>query len=107
MSTPIGDHALALAVERAVPERHVGYYLECMGGTPMSLRKTDREIRDGCIITHHVYFPHTLLAVKVGIYKGQQVEGMDPIQAAVWHQTDHVDRAKIRAGTAEGMYHES
>jgi hypothetical protein len=45
----------ALAIESKVPEDDMDFYLECMGGLPMSERETPQELRDGCILIHHVY----------------------------------------------------
>ncbi len=44
----------ALEVERQVPPERRELYLECLG-KPMSERSTDQELRDGCILTNHVY----------------------------------------------------
>jgi hypothetical protein len=41
----------ALEAERNVPNSDQKLYLECMNQKPMSQRTTDRELRDGCILT--------------------------------------------------------
>lgn len=45
----------ALQIERNVPKHLQALYMECMNNLPMSKRTTDQELRDGCILTHHVY----------------------------------------------------
>ena len=49
------DILLALEIESGVSDEDWPFYMECMNRKPMSERKTDQEIRDGCILTHHVY----------------------------------------------------
>ena len=52
MSRPPQSHInAALRVERGVSEAEQDLYNECMNGKPMSQRKTDQELRDGCILT--------------------------------------------------------
>lgn len=41
----------ALEVERNVSDSDRELYLECLNQKPMSQRTTDRELRDGCILT--------------------------------------------------------
>jgi len=55
MRPPQQDIDLALQIEREVQERDWSRYLECLNDLPMSQRKSDQELRDGCILTHHVY----------------------------------------------------
>lgn len=51
---PPQDHIdEALRIESEVTNSYL--YLECLNGLPMSKRTTDQELRDGCILTHHVY----------------------------------------------------
>ena len=55
MKTPTDHINDALAVEQTVPKEEIALYMDCMNGVPMSMRQTEQEIRDGCIMTHHVY----------------------------------------------------
>ena len=55
MMPPIKDLEVALKVEKSVAPRDWEFYLECMNGKSMSMRKGAQELRDGCILTHHVY----------------------------------------------------
>lgn len=55
MKTPQADIDRCLAIEAAVPDADRELYSECLNGKPMSERRTDLEIRDGCILTHSVY----------------------------------------------------
>ena len=50
---PAKDIELALKIESEVEDWV--FYLECMNGKPMSMRTEAQELRDGCILTHHVY----------------------------------------------------
>ena len=47
------DINTALRIESEVED--MPFYLECLNNKPMSERHTPRELRDGCILTHHVY----------------------------------------------------
>lgn len=49
------DIDLAIKYENAVKPEQMAFYLDCMNNLPMSQRKTNRELRDGCILTHGVY----------------------------------------------------
>ncbi len=51
MKTPQKDIDWALSVEKNLKPEHRAKYLEYLNNKPMSLRKTDQEIRDGCILT--------------------------------------------------------
>ncbi len=51
MHTPQKDIEVALQVERDVAPENLQKYLEVLNGVPMHLQ----EVRDGCILTHHVY----------------------------------------------------
>ncbi len=53
--TPDEDIATALRIESEVPAELKSFYLHCMNDKPMSQRETEQELRDGCILTHHVY----------------------------------------------------
>lgn len=55
MRPPQADIDEALRIEVEVPAGAQVLYLECLNGVPMSKRITDQELRDGCILTHHVY----------------------------------------------------
>lgn len=53
---PDQDHIdLALSIEAGVTDDQRALYMECMNDLPMSERTTNQELRDGCILTHHVY----------------------------------------------------
>jgi hypothetical protein len=54
-SVPQEDINLALEIEKNVPPNERELYLECMGDKPMSAREGYQSVRDGCILTHHVY----------------------------------------------------
>lgn len=49
------DIAFAVSIEDNVPEDKWDTYLDCMNGKPMAERKTERELRDGCILINHVW----------------------------------------------------
>ena len=57
MSVPEADRQLALDIEQEALKNHDDWllYIRCMNDMPMSERISDQEIRDGCILTHHVY----------------------------------------------------
>ncbi len=55
MHTPQKDIEVALQVEGDVAPENLQKYLEALNGVPMHLRKSPQEVRDGCILTHHVY----------------------------------------------------
>ncbi len=52
---PQKDIDLALSIEKEVKPEEMADYLDCMNDKPMSKRVTNRELRDGCILTHGVY----------------------------------------------------
>lgn len=49
------DIRAALEVEESVGAEEMDLYLECLNELPMSRRATDQELRDGCILTFHVF----------------------------------------------------
>lgn len=49
---PEKDIYIALLIEKDVPQHLQSLYLECMNNKPMSSRKTDTQLRDGCILSH-------------------------------------------------------
>ena len=55
MTTPQRDIDTALKIEKEVPPHLKELYLECLNQFPMSKRKEEKDLRDGCILTHHVY----------------------------------------------------
>lgn len=52
---PQEDIDSALEIEKNVKPENWMLYLGCLNGIPMSERKSNLDIRDGCILTHHVY----------------------------------------------------
>lgn len=52
---PQADIDAALEVEASVTDETRDLYLECLSNKPMTARKTDQELRDGCILTFSVY----------------------------------------------------
>lgn len=46
-----------LTIEANVSDANKAFYLECLSNKPMSKRMTNRELHDGCILTHQVYVP--------------------------------------------------
>jgi hypothetical protein len=55
MRPPDKDIQLALEIQWAVPEQYWPLYMKCMNNKPMDERNTPQELRDGCILTHHVF----------------------------------------------------
>ena len=51
MKTSQTDIDWALSVEKNLKPEHRNRYMEYLNNKPMSTRKTDIEIRDGCILT--------------------------------------------------------
>lgn len=51
MTTPQKDIDWALSIEKGLQDNELTLYLEIMNGLRMSERKTEKEIRDGCILT--------------------------------------------------------
>ena len=51
MTTPQKDIDWALSIEKGLQDNELTLYLEIMNGLRMSKRKTEKEIRDGCILT--------------------------------------------------------
>lgn len=55
METPEEHIRWALEIEEKVPSDEIDLYLECLNHVPMSARKDDKSIRDGCILSNAVY----------------------------------------------------
>ena len=51
MITPQEDIEYARWVESKAQQYDINLYMKCMNNLPMSERKTNQEIRDGCILT--------------------------------------------------------
>ena len=51
IKTPEEDIQRALRIEEDVPDDKYDLYMECLNNKPMSQRKSDEEIRSGCILT--------------------------------------------------------
>lgn len=49
---PQADIDSALQIEKSVQSNETSLYLEYLNNFPMSERKTPRELRDGCILSH-------------------------------------------------------
>lgn len=52
LTPPKQDIDSALRIEASVKESERAIYLQWMNDFPMSDRKTPRELRDGCILSH-------------------------------------------------------
>ena len=52
LQPPQADIDSALTIEKSVKQNERERYLEYMNNVPMSARKTPRELRDGCILSH-------------------------------------------------------
>ena len=55
MNTSQADIDWALAMEKSVTPEEQEFYLDCMNSLPMSWRKSDEQIRAGCILTGVFY----------------------------------------------------
>lgn len=70
---PQEDIDTALKIESEVSDENMKLYLECLNNKPMSERSEDRELRDGCILTHHIYM-HTIKQREEEVW-GTPIEG--------------------------------
>jgi hypothetical protein len=55
MKTPQEDVKACLRIEELALKTDKAFYLECLNNLPLSNRKTEKEIRDGCILISMVY----------------------------------------------------